>query len=252
MGGNMKPQKRYLRILWLAALIAATGIITLHSAKEVRAQQNEAALEERKIDPWEPFNDKMFWFNKNVLDRFIVKPLATGWNAVVPTPVQKGLHNMFDNAAVTRRLVNNLLEANLGGAGREVARFTINSTIGVVGFFDVAGRAFGIRQSDADTGVTLGVWGVGPGPYLVLPFLPPLDVRDGIGYAFDAAMTPYVYFLPWYANMGIQATNVVNERSLNLDTYQQVEESVIDLYSGVRDGYLQRREAKVEAAKNKE
>ena len=248
----MKTKKWYFTMLWVAALIVATGIITLSSAKGVRAQQDEAALEERRVDPWEPFNDKMFWFNRNVLDRFIVKPAATAWNFVLPTAVQKGVRNVFDNLAVTRRLVNNLLEANIGGAGREVARFTINSTIGVVGLFDVARDAFGIQQSDADTGATFGVWGMRPGPYMILPFLPPLDVRDGIGYAFDAAMTPYVYFIPWYANLGAEATNVVNDRSLNLDRYQQVEESVIDLYSAVRDGYLQRREAKVQAAKNKE
>ncbi len=235
-----------------AALIVVAGVIALSNVKKVNAEQEEAAIEERQVDPWEPFNDKMFWFNRNVLDRFVVKPVATAWNAVLPNPVQRGIRNAFDNLAVVRRVVNNVLEANFKGAGKEVARFTLNSTIGVVGLFDVAKNGFGIEQSDADTGVTFGVWGLKPGPYLVLPFLPPLDVRDGIGYAFDTAMTPYIYFIPWYANLAGETTNVVNDRSLNLDRYQQVEETVIDLYSAVRDGYLQRREAKVEAAKNKE
>ncbi|HWO42601.1 MAG TPA: VacJ family lipoprotein [Candidatus Eisenbacteria bacterium] len=204
-----------------------------------------SAGEDFEEDPLEPFNELMFRFNREVFDRFLLKPAATAWDFILPDRVQRGVHNMFDNLAVVRRLVNNLLQAKLGGAGREVARFTINSTIGVAGFFDVAKDGFGIEQSDEDTGQTFGVWGIGPGAYLVLPFLPPLTIRDGIGYAFDAAMTPYVYFLPWYANLGMTATNAVNERSLNLDRFERVAESTVDLYGAVRNAYLQRRAAAI-------
>jgi phospholipid-binding lipoprotein MlaA len=194
-------------------------------------------------DPWEGFNEKMFWFNREVLDRFILKPVATGWDFIFPDPVQRGVHNFFDNLAVVRRVVNNSLQLKLGGAGTELARFTINSTIGLVGFFDVAKDAFGIEQKDEDTGQTFGVWGMGPGPYLVLPFLPPLTVRDGVGYAFDAAMTPYTYFIPWWGTVAGTATSTVNERSLNLDRFERVAESTVDLYGAVRNAYLQRRAA---------
>ena len=146
--------------------------------------------EDFEDDPFEGFNEKMFWFNREVLDRYLLKPLATGWDFILPDPVQRGVHNFFDNLAVVRRVVNNSLQLKLTGAGTELARFGINSTIGFVGFFDVAKDAFGIEQRDEDTGQTFGVWGMGPGPYLVLPFLPPLTIRDGIGYALDAAMTP--------------------------------------------------------------
>jgi len=112
-------------------------------------------------------------------------------------------------------------------------------------FFDVAKDGFGIEQSDEDMGQTFGVWGMGPGPYLVLPLLPPATVRDGIGYAIDAAMTPLYYFIPWYASIGAGATDIVNERSLNLDRFERVEESTIDLYSAVRNAYLQRRAAAI-------
>ena len=196
-------------------------------------------------DPWESFNDKMFWFNREVLDRFLLKPLATAWDFILPDPVQRGIHNMFDNLAVVRRVVNNTLQAKFLGAATELARFTINSTIGIVGFFDVAKDGFGIEQRDEDAGQTFGVWGMGPGPYLVLPFLPPLTVRDGIGYALDAAMTPYAYFIPWYASFAGLLTNTVNERSLNLDRFERVTESTVDLYSAVRNGYLQRRAAAI-------
>jgi phospholipid-binding lipoprotein MlaA len=209
------------------------------------AAEDGGAGDDFDSDPWEPFNDKMFTFNREVLDRFVLKPVATAWDFVLPDQVQKGIHNIFDNLAVVRRVVNNSLQLKWAGAAKEVARFTINSTVGVVGFFDVAKDGFGIEQSDEDTGQTFGVWGMGPGPYLVLPFLPPLTVRDGVGYALDAAMTPYVYFIPWYANVGSTATNTVNERSINLDRFERVAESTVDLYSAVRNAYLQRRAAAI-------
>ena len=203
------------------------------------------AGEDFEDDPWEGFNEKMFWFNREVLDRYLLKPLATGWDFVFPDPVQRGVHNFFDNLAVVRRVVNNTLQLKLTGASTELARFTINSTIGLVGFFDVAKDAFGIEQRDEDTGQTFGVWGMGPGPYLILPFLPPLTVRDGFGYAFDLAMTPYTYFIPWWGSVAGTATNTVNERSLNLDRFERVAESTVDLYGAVRNGYLQRRAAAI-------
>jgi phospholipid-binding lipoprotein MlaA len=203
------------------------------------------AGEDFDSDPLEAFNEKMFWFNREVLDRFLLKPAATAWDFVIPDPVQRGIYNIFDNLAVVRRVVNNTLQWKLTGAATEVARFTINSTVGLVGFFDVARDGFGIQQRDEDTGQTFGVWGIGPGPYLVLPFLPPLTIRDGIGYAFDTAMTPYIYFIPWYANAGLTATSTVNERSLNLETFERVAESTIDLYGAVRNAYLQRRAAAI-------
>jgi phospholipid-binding lipoprotein MlaA len=196
-------------------------------------------------DPWEGFNEKMFWFNREVLDRFVLKPAAMGWDFIFPDPVQRGFHNFFDNLAVVRRVVNNTLQLKLTGAGTELARFTINSTVGVVGFFDVAKDAFGIEQVDEDTGQTFGVWGMGPGPYLILPLLPPLTVRDGVGSAFDAAMTPYTYFIPWWGSLAGTATSTVNERSLNLDRFERVAESTVDLYGAVRNAYLQRRAAAI-------
>jgi phospholipid-binding lipoprotein MlaA len=201
--------------------------------------------EDFEDDPLEGFNEKMFWFNREILDRYLLKPLATGWDFILPDPVQRGVHNFFDNLAVVRRVVNNSLQLKLTGAGTELARFGINSTIGFVGFFDVAKDAFGIEQRDEDTGQTFGVWGMGPGPYLVLPFLPPLTIRDGIGYAFDAAMTPYTYFIPWWGTIAGTVTSAVNERSLNLDRFERVAESTVDLYGAVRNGYLQRRAAAI-------
>ena len=224
---------------------AGTTILAMADSANVKLGAAAAPGEDFDEDPWEGFNEKMFDFNRQVLDRFLLKPIATAWDFILPDFVQRGFHNIFDNAGVVRRVVNNGLQLKFTGAATELARFTINSTVGLAGFFDVAKDGLGLEQKDEDTGQTFGVWGMGQGPYLVLPFLPPLTIRDGIGYAFDAAMTPYTYFIPWWSSVAISGTNVVNERSLNLDRFERVAESTVDLYGAVRNAYLQRRAAAV-------
>jgi phospholipid-binding lipoprotein MlaA len=123
-----------------------------------------------------------------------------------------------------------------------MGRFLINSTLGIGGLFDVARQEMGLERQKADFGQTLGIWGVGPGPYLVLPLLPPLTVRDGVGFAADGAMNPLYYYIPFFPDaFGMRVGDTINDRSLNLDLFQGIEESTIDLYSSVRNGYLQRR-----------
>jgi len=220
----------------------------LRSAADLAQAQSTVAEKDEQVeeyDPWEPFNDKTFWFNRK-FDQYLAKPVATGYDAVVPDPVQRSLKNAFTNVGVVRRVVNNLLQLNVRGAGREASRFLINSTLGVAGFFDVAKSWFGIEKSDRDTGQTFGVWGMGQGPYLVVPLLPPLTLRDGVGFAFDVALDPLMYFAPFAALAGRTGTTVVNDRSLNLELYENVEETTLDLYSAVRNGYLQRRAKAVE------
>lgn len=225
---------------------AATSVIDYTTPMgSLETAQSAATGDDFDSDPWEPFNDKMFWFNREVLDRFLLKPLATAWDFITPDPVQRGIRNMFDNLEVVRRVVNNSLQAKFAGAGIELARFTINSTIGLAGFFDVAKEGFGIEQRDEDTGQTFGVWGMGPGPYLVLPFLPPLNVRDGVGLILDRAMFPLSYFIPFWGNIVYRLDEGINDRSLNLDRFERVAESTVDLYSAVRNGYLQRRAAAI-------
>lgn len=240
----------FVRFVTAAALVIAIEIAGLHNFSPAVAQVTRSPAASVEVDgfegdPWEPFNEKMFSFNHNVFDRFLLKRLGTVSDTILPAPVQRSIHNALDNLGVVPRLTNNLLQLKFAGAGREVARFTINSTVGVAGLFDVAKNGFGIQQSSEDTGQTLGVYGVGPSPYLVLPFLPGMTVRDGFGFAADLALNPLNYFIPTAATLGIRGTDAVNERSLNLTAFERVEESVIDLYSAVRDGYLQRREAAI-------
>lgn len=208
--------------------------------------QDDNAFDDEFIeyDPWEGFNRRVFAFNQRA-DRFVIKPIAKVWNFVVPDLVQQSLSNAFDNVAMPRRFINSLLQLKAEGAGRELARFFINISMGVGGFFDVA-TELGIRRSDEDTGQTLGYYGIGPGPYLVLPLLPPLTVRDGIGFGADAAMQPIGYIAPFEASVGLRGTQAVNDRSLNLEFFDQLERDTFDLYSAVRNAYLQRRQRLVE------
>lgn len=243
----MTIHRWFHRFLTIGAFVVAIGLGFICNAESVNADSTNGFEVEEGInenDPWEPFNEKTFWFNRQ-FDRYLLKPVATGYDWVLPDPVQVSVGNALDNLDVVRRLTNNLLQLKFSGAGREVARFTINSTIGVAGLFDVAKDGFDIEQSNEDTGQTFGSYGVEPGPYLVLPFLPVTTVRDGIGLVADTAMNPLNYFIPIGATLGKTATGAVNERSLNLEKFENVEEGVIDLYSAVRNGYLQRREAAI-------
>jgi len=221
------------------------------------AQAGEADLEE--YDPWEPLNTKVFEFNRH-MDRWILKPVATGYDAIMPNLLQEGVGNFFYNARFVPRLVNNVLQGKFSGAGVEVGRFLVNTTLGIAGFIDWASD-MDLITPEEDFGQTLGYYGVPPGPYLVVPLYPPLTVRDLVGYAGDVFMNP-IYWLAFpvieigkipsavpHHNrltsslilLTAKVTEVVNDRSLNLEKFQGVEESTLDLYSAVRNAYLQKR-----------
>lgn len=223
------------------------------------SKPGEEGIEE--YDPWEPLNTKFFEFNRQ-LDRWVLKPIAKGYNFIVPNVVQVGISNIFYNSRATPRFLNNMFQGKFTGAGIEVGRFLINTTVGIGGFFDVAQHYFKLTTPEEDTGQTLGFYGVPPGPYLMIPILGPYTVRDLAGYAGDIALNPiYWLILPTMHNIdsiptvvsideraatyaisiGARATEVVNERSLNLEKFQGVEESTLDLYAAVRNAYLQKR-----------
>jgi phospholipid-binding lipoprotein MlaA len=198
-----------------------------------------------EYDPWEGFNRAIFGFNLKV-DRYVFKPIATVWDTILPDLAQQSLGNAFDNITMPRRFINNIFQLKMERAARELARFFINTSMGVLGFFDAAAEVGLPKITDEDTGLTLGHYGVRPGPYLVLPFLPPLTVRDAFGFAADTAMSPLGYVLPFDASAGMRGGQIVNERSLNLELFEQLERETFDLYSAVRNAYLQRRQRAVE------
>src|SRR5215468_3275284 len=220
----------------------------VQSSKLVEKPADSDNLEEAEdYDPWQPFNQKMFTFNHDVLDKYIVKPAATGWSKISPEPARRSLSRLFDNFDMPRRLVNNIFQARPIGAARELTRFLVNTTVGVGGLFDVASTMH-IEPSNADAGETLAMYGFGQGPYLVLPTFPPSTVRDAIGHGIDGALDPVSYVLPFFANRAKSIFIAVNERSLNLKLFADVEDSVLDLYSAARNGYLQRRRVLVQRA----
>jgi len=179
--------------------------------------------------------------------RHLRQPAAEVWSRL-PEQMRQSLANAFYNLAMPRRFVNKVLQLRLPGAGIELTRFVINTTAGVAGLFDVASR-LGLEKSDADTGETFAVYGVKPGPYLVLPLLPPLTVRDTFGFAADSFMDPLSWFVtPIGADFGRAAAQRINERANNMKLYDDVEDTSIDLYAAVRNGYLQRRRKAIQDA----
>ena len=242
-------------LLLVAVAVLLIGGIDLAGCSTHRSTQEEQALasdmpspsEGTDYDPWESFNDKTFYFNFNIADHYGIKPAAKVWSRI-PEQMRQSLANAFYNLAMPRRFVNKVLQLRLEGAGIELTRFVINTTAGVAGLFDPASR-LGLEKSDADSGQTFAVYGVRPGPYLVLPLLPPLDVRDTFGFAADSFMDPLSWFVtPLGADFGRAAAQRINERANNMKLYDDVEDSSLDLYAAVRNGYLQRRRKAIQDA----
>ena len=192
-------------------------------------------------DPWEPFNSRSFILSYNI-DRYALKPVARVYSGVVPPDVQDSLANAFDNLGFASRFLNSIFQGKFDRAGTEMQRFLLNSTLGVAGLFDVAKYMFDIEAPPAeDAGQTLAVYGMASGPYMVLPLLPPMTVRDAVGIAGDIFMNPVNYFIPFTPNLGLNAGSRVNDRAINLETFEGLEESTVDLYGAVRSGYMDRR-----------
>jgi phospholipid-binding lipoprotein MlaA len=191
-------------------------------------------------DPLESFNRAMYQFNDG-LDRAIIKPVAEGYKAVVPTPVDKGITNFFANLSDVRSAANNLLQLKVTRAASDVGRVLINTTVGVLGFVDVATN-MNIPRYNEDFGQTLGVWGVSSGPYLVLPLFGPSSGRDAVGTVVDWYADPVNYVDPDGLRWGLSAIRVVDRRADLLGASRVLEEAALDPYRFVREGYMQRRE----------
>lgn len=197
-------------------------------------------------DPWEPLNTNIFTLNYN-FDRYALKPVARAYAGVVPPDLQDSFANAFDNMGFVSRFLNNIFQGKFSRAGIEMNRFLLNSILGVGGLFDVAKYMFGIEAPPAeDTGQTLATYGMASGPYMVLPLLPPMTVRHAVGYAGDIFMNPVNYFIPFVPNLGLNAGGRVNDRAINLETFEGLEASTIDLYGAVRSGYMDRRAKDIE------
>jgi phospholipid-binding lipoprotein MlaA len=187
-------------------------------------------------DPWESLNRKTFAFNE-FLDRSILKPAAKGYQAITPEPVDTSVTNFFSNLREVPSFVNHLAQARPKDAAADAGRFILNTTVGVFGLFDVASK-LGVEQKRADFGLTLGRWGVGSGPYLVLPFLGPSSLRDATGQAIDVFDYP-VFYLQSQAELPARALEIVDGRADLLETEKLI---TGDRYVFLRNLYLQRRQ----------
>lgn len=188
-------------------------------------------------DPWEGMNRGIFAFNE-FLDRNLLKPVAKGYQRVTPQFVDDGVSNFFGNLAEVPSFVNHVLQWRLQDAGLDGGRFAVNTTIGLLGLFDVASK-LGIEQKSTDLGVTLGRWGVRAGPYLVLPFFGPSSVRDGAGRGGDYFLAPLAYMDDETVRWSLRGTDAVDTRADLLS----VEELITgDKYVFMRNLYLKRRD----------
>ena len=192
-------------------------------------------------DPVEGFNRAMYGFNEG-LDKVIIKPVATGYETVLPSPLQTGVANFFSNIADLMIGVNNLLQGKPAQAASVAGRVLVNTTVGFLGILDVA-STMGMEKHEEDFGQTFGRWGMDDGAYVVWPFFGPRTVRDTIGLAFDLATDPLTYVDHVPTRNTLWAVRLVSNRAELLKADKVIEEAALDKYSYVRDAYLQRRQS---------
>jgi len=221
-------------------IIAIIGLITLSLLPGCASNANK--------DPLEGINRGIYKFN-DVADKAVIKPVATAYKAVTPTPIRKGINNFFSNLASITTILNDLLQLKFASAFTDAGRFVINSTFGIAGIFDVASMDK-VAIHKEDFGQTLGFWGVGNGAYLVLPLLGPSSLRDVTGLVFDTSTTDPVNYVH---NIGevrlhnqIRIAQLIDKRTDLLVASDLVDEASLDPYAFMRDAYLQRRASLVQ------
>lgn len=202
-----------------------------------------AATPANPDDPLEGYNRAMFSFNEG-LDKAVIKPAAEGYRAVLPTPVRTGVSNFFGNIGDVWIGCNNILQGKLEDGVSDFTRVVMNSTFGVLGLFDVA-SALGVEKHDEDFGQTLAVWGVGDGPFVVLPFFGGRTTRDAVALPADYAAEGAIALSDPGARNATTVVHVVNTRANNLGIERTLEEGTLDKYAYARDFYLQQRRYKV-------
>lgn len=198
------------------------------------------ATQAAEEDPWEGVNRVIFRFNDTV-DTYGLKPIAKGYQYVTPQFVQDGVHNFFKNIGEVSNLANDVLQAKPHAAGVDTARLIVNTTFGLLGVIDV-GTHMGLQRNDEDFGQTLGYWGVGSGPYVVLPLLGPSNVRDAVSKVPDSYTLPYRYIDHVPTRNTALGVSVIDTRADLLSAEKLISG---DKYTFIRNAYLQNREFKV-------
>ena len=225
-------------------LSQAMGVIIVSSTLGGCATTSKPPTDSK--DPWESWNRDVHEFNKD-FDDTIMKPLAKGYDEVVPNPVDESITNVFSNINDIGVFINDFLQLKFTQGGMDVSRFLINTTVGVVGIFDVA-KKIDLPKHDEDFGQTLGFWGVPSGNYMVLPFLGASSPRDTAGLIGDALLNPLTYvsfFGGFAANAATASATAVDATDTRSDLMQSekiINEASVDRYDFVKNAYIQRRE----------
>ena len=240
---NLPPLRLVFSNLFFALALILSGCATRSSNP-----QPEVAEAEDFNDPFEDTNRKIFDFNQ-VVDRNVLVPVAKAYRTVLPDPVRDSLRDFLRNLREPLIFANDALQGDFERAGQTFARFTLNSTLGVGGLIDVAGRWGELPYHEQDLGITLGVWGIPEGPYIVVPILGPSDPRDlggqvaeGFGDPFNRLVTGNPYTLYWipFVRGGVAG---IDQRSRYIETLADIERTSLDYYATIRSLYRQRRAA---------
>ena len=245
---------RHLRLLLAGLCLLALGACGTLPSRESgdratptdtganNAGVGDAAANDRdnSHDPLEGFNRAMYTFNDK-LDKYALKPLAKGYRAITPTPVRKSVSNFFSNLHEPMVMLNNLLQGKPGQAASDLGRLLINSTVGIAGLFDVSTK-IGLPKHNEDFGQTLAVWGVGDGPYLVLPFFGPSNLRDGVSLPVDWETYPPNHMEERSTRDKLLLVEIIDKRAQLLDASDILEQAAgRDPYVFVREASRQRR-----------
>jgi len=205
-----------------------------------------ASIPDEQADPrdsLESYNRAMYKFNR-VVDDAVLKPIAKGYKAVTPEPVDRGITNFFNNLADVGSALNNLFQFKLSRAGSDVGRLAVNTTVGILGFRNVA-TDMGLPSYKEDFGQTFGYWGDDSSAYLVLPFLGPSTIRDTVGMGGDIVTNPLFYINNRPIAWGLTAIDVTDTRADLLKAGNILEGAATDPYAFTRDAYLQHRRGKI-------
>ncbi len=251
---RLLARARAAAVPWAGLALLALPILAASGcATKPPASDPDALAEYRETnDPLEPTN-RVFYAINNGLDTVILKPVAQAYRYAVPQPVRTGIHNVLVNLGTPVTLGNDILEAKPRRAGDTLMRFLINTTVGVVGVFDVADK-WGYPAHDSDFGITMALWGMPSGPFLFLPILGPSNPRDATGFGVDLAMDPYTWVGKGTAVTAIKwsktVISAIDARERVLDALVEIKKTALDPYATFRSLYRQHRESQISDTRN--
>lgn len=221
---------------------ARVGIVLAFASVALGACANIPKEQRSENDPWEPLNRPIYNVN-TAFDKVTLKPLAKGYQKVLPGPIRTGVRNFMSNLVTPRSIINNFLQGKPARGFSELGRFAFNSTLGVAGLFDVA-TAGGLEAHREDFGQTAAVWGIPPGPYVVLPFFGPQTLRNAVLLPIDIASTPLYHYDNSSVRDKLYILRAIELRE-RLFAFDKILEDSKDHYITIRESYLQNREFEV-------